>query len=198
MHNKKSVITFNSFSKDLSIKTKTKLYNIYMDYFVKCQCYKRMLKSSKRVCVALDIASYICTLGGAAGSFGSVFTLALVPVGAVIGIYKRHQNLERKKEMLRFAYTSYKKVLNEIKAYFRGQTFSENEFIRDCLNTDNTISDLCPPINRKVREKIIREYNVKKIIDKDELIKLFGDSEDEKNIEDMYITRKSLNNLSMR
>ena len=198
MKPKKSVITFNHFSKDLSTETKTTLYNIYMDIFVKYQCYKRMLKVSKRKCIALDITTYICTLGGSAGSFASVFSLILVPIGVTIGIYKKHQNFERKKEMLRFAYTSYKKVLNEIKAYFRGQSFTENEFIRDCLNLDNTVSDLCPPVNAKIRAAILREYNVKKIIDKDDLTRLFGFTEDEKDMEDMYITRESIGRRSIK
>ena len=128
MARRKSVITFNHFSKDLSFETKTLLYNIYVDNFVKCQCYKIMLKRANVKCMVLDIASYLTTLTGAGASFATVFSLVLVPIGVAINIYKKHQKFEKRKETLFLAYSNYKKILNEIRSFLE-----ENRLIKMSL-----------------------------------------------------------------
>ena len=195
---KKNIITFNHFSKDLNFETRTLLYNMYVDNFVKCQCYKLMLKRAKTKCMIFDIASYLTTITGAGASFASVFSLVLVPIGVAIGIYKKHQNFEKKKETLSLAYTSYKKVLNEIRSFFRGQSFNEKEFVRDCLINDNTISDLCPPITTVVREKILERYEVKYIIDRRDATIFFGQGENDERIRENYKIRESIRRQSQK
>ena len=47
--------------------------------------------------------------------------------------------------MCRFAYTSYQKILTQLKSYLRGMTYDESILLSDLKIIDDIVTDLCPP-----------------------------------------------------
>ena len=50
--------------------------------------------------------------------------------------------------MCKFAYTSYQKVLNEIRSYLRGEKYDIEKLTLELNWLDNQITDLCPIVDK--------------------------------------------------
>lgn len=51
------------------------------------------------------------------------------------------KDYERKIEMSKFAYTTYQKVLLDLRTALRGGSFSKDDFLRELIILDDTITD---------------------------------------------------------
>ena len=67
--------------------------------------------------------------------------------GVLIQGYITISDINKKVEMCRFAYTSYYKILTQLKSYLQGLTYDEETFLSDVKVVDDTVIDLCPTIN---------------------------------------------------
>ena len=61
--------------------------------------------------------------------------------------YISNSNIQRTIKTRRFAYTSYEKVLTQLKSYLRGMPYDEVVLLSDLKVLDDIVTDLCPPIN---------------------------------------------------
>ena len=59
--------------------------------------------------------------------------------------------------MYRFAYTSYKKILIQLKTFLRGMPFDESILLSDLKVIDDIMTDICPAING-MSEKYDKSY----------------------------------------
>ena len=56
--------------------------------------------------------------------------------------------------MCKFAYTSYQKILTDIRSYLKGIEFNEQQFLDYVKTTDEIIIDMCP-----LADKYEKKYN---------------------------------------
>ena len=72
--------------------------------------------------------------------------------GVMIQAYLANTNLRKTMEKCRFAYTSYGKLLVQLKSFLRGVEYDENVLLSDIKTLDDIIIDQCPSINHFLKK----------------------------------------------
>ena len=99
-------------------------------------------------------------LKGCIGTIVGGVTLNPIPLGVISGTglllktYSEIKNYKRKIEMSKFAYTSYSKVLTDLRSFMRGLKYDEKEFLDYVKVIDEIIIDMCP-----LTDKFEKKYN---------------------------------------
>ena len=149
----KDIFEFNHIDKSLSESDVKTLKDFYKHYHKKCWCFKKSYKSYKFLDDVFTISS-ICLV--AIGTISGGITLNPVVLGVVngagiivAGIGKKN-NYKRKIEMTRIAFTSYEKVLVELRSALCGDEFNKQEFVDRMKLIDEMIIDQTPIVDRFV------------------------------------------------
>ena len=164
MNERHSILGFNHISKSLTSEQCNLLSNLY--YHRKMWCYKRFHLTTKRKDLVLTAASAIITTGGLAGTTVFLPAAALGACSIVLGVIANEKNYSypRKVELLRYAYTSYEKVLHKLRAYLRGEVFEPDVLTRELNILEDNISDLCPPFeNEKYERQYVKTFDTSEI-----------------------------------
>ena len=77
----------------------------------------------------------------------------LTTAGILLKSYQEFKNIKSKTDQLKFSFTSYEKVLTNLREAMRGGEFDYKEFIHEMKILDQEILDLSPP-SYKVEKKI--------------------------------------------
>ena len=154
-----NVFDFNHIDKSLSKEDTSTLKDFYSYYHKKYWCFKKSYKSYKILDNIFTISG-ICLV--AIGTISGGITLNPIVLGVVngagvvvAGIGKK-KNYKRKIEMSRIAFTTYEKVLVELRAALRGDAFNKQEFIERVKILDQIIIDQTP-----IPDKFVSRYNKK-------------------------------------
>ena len=147
----KDIFEFNHIDKSLSESYVKTLKDFYSHYHKKYWCFKRSYKSYKFLDNFFTISG-ICLV--AIGTISGGITLNPVVLGVVngagviiAGVGKKN-NYKRKIEMSRIAFTTYEKVLIELRAALRGDEWSKKEFVDRMKLLDEMIIDQTPIADR--------------------------------------------------
>lgn len=144
-----SVVNFNHIAQ-LPEDEIAKLKRWYMCYHKLYICYKWKYKKIKRIRLSLNMSSVsLIVIGGIAGGVTAnpIILGVISGPGVLIHSYITKSNINSKVEMCKFAYTSYKKILTQLRSYLRGLPYDETVFLSDVKVIDDIIIDLCPPVN---------------------------------------------------
>ena len=146
----KDIFEFNHIDKSLSESDVKTLKDFYSHYHKKYWCFKRSYKSYKFLDNFFTISG-ICLV--AIGTISGGITLNPVVLGVVngagviiAGVGKK--NYKRKIEMSRIAFTTYEKVLVELRAALRGDEWNKQEFVDRMKLIDELIIDQTPIADR--------------------------------------------------
>ena len=149
----KDIFQFNHIDKSLSESEVKTLKDFYRHYHKKYWCFKKSYKSYKFLVDVFTISG-ICLV--AIGTISGGITLNPVVLGVVngaeiivAGIGKKN-NYKRKIEMTRIAFTTYEKVLVELRAALRGDEFNKQEFVDRMKLIDEMIIAQTPIADRFV------------------------------------------------
>lgn len=127
------------------------LVALHVHYYRKYWCYEKAYKQFKRRDLLIKmISSGAIGAGATAGGITLnpfVFGI-LVGGGVLLKVFSDFKNYSRQVEMCSFACTSYQKILNEIRAYLRGQPYNNLHFVESLKLTDDVVIDVCPSISR--------------------------------------------------
>ena len=160
----KSIFEFNHINKSLSeeqIETISDLYKHHKKHW----CYKKSHKSYK----FLDNFFSITTLSLiAVGTITGGITLNPIilgiinGVGIIVGGIAKKKDFKKKIESTKLAYTTYEKVLVELRSALRGDKWDEEEFIHRIKILDEMIIDQCPSSYENFVEKYKNKFNTSK------------------------------------
>ena len=145
----KKIFTFNHISTDLSEEEIEKFKCLYKNYHRLCTCYRWKFKKMKRIRLYLEMTSIGLT---SVGSVAGAITLNPIILGCIAGPgiliqgYLTKTNLPNKVEQRKFAYTTYQKILTQIKAFLRGMPYDETVFLSDVKVIDDIVIDCCPSV----------------------------------------------------
>ena len=149
----KDIFEFNHIGKSLSETEVNTIKDFYKHYHKKCWCFKKSYKSYKFLDDVFTIAGISLV---AIGTISGGITLNPVVLGVVngaglivAGIGKKN-NYKRKIEMTRIAFTTYEKVLVELRSALRGDEFNKQEFVDRMKLIDEMIIDQTPIADRFV------------------------------------------------
>ena len=163
MSEKKKIFKCNHISEDLPPDEITKLQNLYKHYHRLFKCYHWKYKKLRKLKLTLQLSSISLTVVGTIT--GSV-TLNPVVAGTVVGAgviiqgYLAKTNLLQKIGKCRFAYTSYEKIMVQLRSFMRGIPYDENTFLSDIKIIDDMIINQCPSADeysKKYNKKFIEE-----------------------------------------
>ena len=146
-YSKKSIFEFNHIDKTLTEEEQETIKDLYRHYHKRYWCYKKCYKSYK----FLDNFFSICSLSLiTAGTITGGLTLNPVilgiinGVGVIVGGIAKKKNFKKKIETSKLAFTTYQKVLVELRSALRGDEWNKQEFIDRLKITDEMIIDQCP------------------------------------------------------
>ena len=155
----KDIFEFNQTNKSLAESDVGCLKDFYSHYHKKYWCFKRSYQSYKFLDDIFTISG-ICLVS--IGTIAGGITLNPVVLGVVngagvivTGIGKK-KNYKRKIEMSRIAFTTYEKVLVELRAALQGDAFNKQEFIERMKLIDEMIIDQTP-----IADRFASRYNKK-------------------------------------
>ena len=155
----KDIFEFNHIDPSLSESDVKTLKDFYSHYHKKYWCFKKCYKSYKFLDNFFTISG-ICLV--AIGTISGGITLNPVVLGVVngagviiAGVGKKN-NYKRKIEMSRIAFTTYEKVLVELRAALRGDEWNKQEFVDRMKLIDEMIIDQTP-----IADRFVSRYNEK-------------------------------------
>ena len=147
----KDIFEFNHIDPSLSKSDVKTIKDFYSYYHKKYWCFKRSYKSYKFLDNFYSITSIFLV---AVGTISGGITLNPVVIGVIngagviiAGVGKKN-NYKRKIEMTRIAYTTYEKVLVELRAVLRGDNWNKQHFVDKMKLIDDMIIDQTPEPDR--------------------------------------------------
>ena len=147
----KKIFTFNHILNGLSKEEIEKFKHLYKNYHRLCTCYRWKYKKMKRIRLSLEMTSIgLTSIGSIAGAvtINPVVLACIAGPGILILGYLTKTDLPNKVEQCKFAYTTYHKILTQIKAFLRGMPFDETVFLSNVKVFDDIIIDRCPSVNK--------------------------------------------------
>ena len=159
MSEKKKIFSWNYISENLTNDEISKLKSLYKHYHRLFQCYQWKYIKLRKIKLALQMTSVSLTVVGTiTGSvtLNPIVGVCLVGPGVIIQAYLAKTNLSQKIAKCRLAYTSYEKIMVQLKSYLRGMEYDINIFLSDVKTIDDMIIDQCPCVDR-----YFKKYNKK-------------------------------------
>ena len=143
----KDIFEFNHIDPSLSKSDVKTIKDFYSYYHKKYWCYKKSYKSYKFLDNFFSISSITLV---AIGTITGGITLNPIVLGVIngagiiiAGVGKKH-NYKRKIEMSRIAFTTYEKVLVELRSALRGDNWDKQDFVNRMRLIDDMIIDQTP------------------------------------------------------
>ena len=151
------VIGFNHISDNLSNDEVIKLKTLYKSYHRLQMRYKWKYKKLRRLKLSLELSSIALTSVGAiigGITLNPIILGSLTASGIMIQAYLTKSDLHKRVDLCKLAFTTYEKVLVQLKNFLRGLPYHETNFLTDLKVLDDIIIDQCPLV-----EKYIDKYN---------------------------------------
>ena len=160
---KKSIFEFNHIDKSLSEEQIETITNLYKHYHKKHWCYKKSYKSYKFLDNIFTISSLsLIAVGTISGglTLNPIILGVINGAGIIVGGVAKKKDFKKKIETTKMAYTTYEKVLVELRSALRGDEWNKEEFIDRIKILDEIIIDHCPSSADNFVEKYKKKFNI--------------------------------------
>ena len=158
----KDIFEFNHIDPSLSESDVKTLKDFYSYYHKKFWCFKKSYKIYKFLDNFFTISG-IClvTIGTISGgiTLNPVILGVVNGAGIIVAGVGKKNNYKRKIEMSRIAFTTYEKVLVELRAALRGDDWNKQEFVDRMKLIDELIIDQTPIADR-FESKYNEKFNI--------------------------------------
>ena len=151
-----NVFDFNHIDTSLSKGTIEMLKNLYAYYHRKHYGYEKLYRDFLPNIVAGKAIITSAVAGGI--SLNPVVFASLTGFGLVVKAVASFKKYDKKAEKANFAGVEYKKILDAIRFYLRGEPFNEKTFLDKLKMVDDFISDHCMEILAKVETKYSKRF----------------------------------------
>ena len=156
----KNIFEFNHIDKSLSEEQRETITELYKHYHKKYWCYKKSYKSCKFLDNFFSISSLsLIAVGTITGglTLNPIIIGVINGTGLIVGGITKKKDFKKKIESTKLAYTTYEKVLIELRSALRGDEWNKQEFIDRIKIIDEIIIDQCPSYS----DKFVVQYNKK-------------------------------------
>ena len=160
---KKSIFEFNHIDKSLSKEQIETITDLYKHYHKKHWCYKKSYKSYKFLDNFFTISSLsLIAVGTITGgvTLNPIILGVINGVGIIVGGVAKKKDFKKKIETTKMAYTTYEKVLVELRSALRGDEWSKEEFVDRIKILDEIIIDQCSSSVDNFVEKYKNKFNI--------------------------------------
>ena len=158
---KKSIFEFNHIDKSLSEEQIKTITDIYKHYHKKHWCYKKSYNYYKFLDNIFSISSLsLIAVGTIIGgiTLDPIILGVINGVGVIVAGIAKKKNFKKKIETTKMAYTTYEKVLVELRSALRGDEWNKEEFIDRIKILDEIIIDHCPSSADNFVEKYKKKF----------------------------------------
>ena len=155
----KDIFEVNHIDKNLLESDIETLKDFYKHYHKKFWCFKISHKRSKLLDETITVSGICLVIIGTITGGITLNPIVLVAVngaGVLVASIRKMKNYKKKMEMSRIAFTTYKKVLLELRSALRGDSFDKNQFIDKKKLIDEMIIDQTP-----LADRFAKKYNRK-------------------------------------
>ena len=151
MVSKKNIFNWNHISSELNGDEISKLKTLYKFYHRLYKCYQWKYKKLRRLKLSLELSSLgLTTVGSIAGvvTLNPIILGTLTGGGIMIQAYLTKSDLNKRVSRCRFAYTTYEKILVQLKSFLRVLPYDKNMFLSDVKIIDDIVIDQCLSIDK--------------------------------------------------
>ena len=124
---------------------------MYKYYHYKYWCHRQAFKHFKKLNLAINISSTgLIVTGAVAGGLTANPAIlgSISGAGLVLKTLSDTKNYKRKIDMSKFAYSTYQKILLDLRTALRGGPFDKKDFLKELNIVDDTIVDFAPLVTR--------------------------------------------------
>ena len=153
-----TIFNFNHIDYSIGEEKIDELKALYKHYHKKWWCSRKIFTIFKR-------KSFLCKLGSTTliivGGIAGGVTLNPIPLATISGTglllktFTEVKKFDQKINMSKFAFTTYEKILTDLRSYLRGRAFNSASFLDEVKQIDDTITDLCPIFQSS---KVLKQY----------------------------------------
>ena len=155
----KDVFEFNHIDKNLAESNIKTLKDFYSHYHKKYWCFKRSYKRYKLLDETLTLSGGgLVVVGTIAGgiTLNPIILGVINDAGVLVASISKLKNYKKKMEMAQIAFTTYEKVLVELRSALRGDAFKKQDFIDRMKMIDEMIINQTP-----LADRFVKKYNKK-------------------------------------
>ena len=155
----KDIFEFNHIDRFLSESDVGCLKDFYKHYHKKYWCFKRSYKRYKLLDETLTLTGGgLVVIGTITGgiTLNPIILGVINGAGVVVASLAKKKNYQKKIEMSQIAFTTYDKVLVELRSALGGDEFNKQEFIDRMKLIDEMIIDQTP-----LADRFVKKYNKK-------------------------------------
>ena len=155
-----NIFNFNHIDFSIGKETIDKLKALYRYYHKKWWCSRKTFQKFKRKSLLCNLgSSSLIVIGAIVGVTMNPISLGVITgTGVLLKTYTDVKKFDRKIDMVKFAFTTYEKVLTELRSYLRGKPFDCASFLDEMKLIDDTITDLCPIFQTS---KVLNQYKTR-------------------------------------
>ena len=152
---KQDIFEFNHIDNLLSKEEIKTIKEFYKYYHKKFWCFKETFKHFKILDESITISGILLVI---IGTISGGLTLNPIILGVINGVgilltnFGKMKNYKKKIEMTKIAFTTYDKVLVELRSAMRGDEFEKNQFIDKMKVVDAMIIDQTPLADKYVKQ----------------------------------------------
>ena len=156
-----TIFNFNHIDYSIGEDKIDKLKALYKYYHKKWWCSRKTFKEFKRKSLFCRLVSTSLII---IESLVGGLTMNPIPLGTITGTglllktYTDVKKFDRKIDMCKFTFTTYEKILTELRSYLRGRPFDSVSFLNEVKLIDDTITDLCPIFQSS---KVLKQYTTR-------------------------------------
>ena len=163
MGDRHNIFAFNHISKDLPEEVEQTLKEFYKFYHKKWWCYERAFRRYKMKSLSLSLLSAGSIISGATAggvTLNPIILGVLTTIGVIAKVLSNFKKYDKKVESTKYAVTTYKKVLDELRMYLRGgkEMYNHEDFVKSMKIIDDTIVDNCPEVEAYWGTKYKRKH----------------------------------------
>ena len=151
MSKKENIFRFNHIDKSKTKEEIEEIKELYKYYHFKSWVYEKAHKPFKKLNLLLNITSSgLIVVGAVAGGLTANPAIlgSISGAGLVLKTLSETKEYKKRIELSKFCYTSYSKVLVELRTSLRGATFDKDDFLKEMTVVDETIIDFAPLVTR--------------------------------------------------
>ena len=151
MSEKENIFRFNHIDKSKTKEEIQEIKELYKYYHFKFWVYQKAYKHFKKLNLLLNITSYgLIVIGAVAGGLTANPAIlgSISGAGLVLKTFSETKAYKKKIELSKFCYTTYSKVLVELRTSLRGGTFDKDDFLKEMTVLDETVIDFAPLVTR--------------------------------------------------
>ena len=158
-----NIFDFNHIDPTLPKDTVDMLKRLFAFYHKKHWGYEKLFRTFQRRNLLCNVvAGKAVVTGAVAGgvTLQPVVIASLTAFGAGVKIVAAVKKYDKKAKKANFARVEYKKILDAIRVYLRGEPFDAKEFFDKLKMIDDFVSDHCMEIPEKLQAKYAKHFVV--------------------------------------